>query len=286
MLPGRIKGHVRATVRNTITSGRRMGFFPTRRFALICHQRSGSNMLTSILNQHPDVIMRGQILKDDPDYQAQLQEMGMVPFTGKLFDDGIEARRQFDRLQEQAGEREDRNARETVESFYHSQGFDSHRSVIGIKFHGGTLYRDEIEAIFLGTTPYDIILLHRENLLAAGISWYQARVLDQWVSKSEKIEKPTIEIDIPLLLEFVERTRDDIAEWKGMLEKHRHPYLELTYEQITSPDFSYDTIWNHLDVRSIEQPKPKTYKLLKDYQHISNIDAIREAFAGRELGAV
>ncbi|MGB3800283.1 MAG: hypothetical protein WA952_10755, partial [Lewinella sp.] len=85
MLPGRIKGHVRATVRSTITSGRKMGLFPTRRFALICHQRSGSNMLTSILNQHPEVIMRGQILKDDPEYQAQLQEMGMVPFTGNLF---------------------------------------------------------------------------------------------------------------------------------------------------------------------------------------------------------
>ena len=263
-----------------------MGLFPTRRFALICHQRSGSNMLTSILNQHPEVIMRGQILKDDPDYQAQLREMGMVPFTGKLFDDGIEARRRFDRLQDRPAEREARNAAETVESFYHSQGFDSHRSVIGIKFHGGTLYRDEIEQIFLADTPYDIILLHRDNLLAAGISWYQARKLDQWVSKSDKIEKPAIEIEIPLLREFVLRTRDDIAEWKRMLDKHRHPYLELTYEQITSPDFSYDTIWNHLRVRSIPQPAPKTYKLLKDYRHISNIEAIRAAFAGEGLGEV
>ncbi|MGB3799897.1 MAG: hypothetical protein WA952_08760, partial [Lewinella sp.] len=196
------------------------------------------------------------------------------------------ARRQFDRQQDHPADREPRNAAETVESFYHTQGFDSHRSVIGIKFHGGTLYRDEIEGIFLGETPYDIILLHRRNLLAAGISWYQARVLDQWVSKSEKIEKPTIEIDIPLLREFVLRTREDIADWKQMLQKHQHPYLELTYEHITSPAFSYDTIWNHLNVRSIEQPKPKTYKLLKDYKHISNIEAIREAFAGEDLGQV
>ncbi len=287
MIPGRVKGHVRTTLRNTITSGRKLGFFPTRRFALICHQRSGSNMLTSVFNQHPEVIMRGQILRDDLEYQRQLQDMGMLPFTGQLFDDSIEGRQRFDALQEQPGEREPRNTAAVIESFYRSQGYDSHRSMIGIKFHGGTMYRDEIEEIFMGDDPYyTILLLHRENLLAAGISWYQARVLDQWVSKSPDIKKPAIEIDIPTLRDFVLRTRDDVAEWKALLAKHQHPYLELTYEQITAPDFSYDPIWQQLGVESIPTPKPKTYKLLKDYSHISNIAAIRAEFAGMGLGEV
>lgn len=243
-------------------------------------------MMCSILNQHPDVIIRGQILKDDPEYQRELQAMGMLPFTGKLFDDEVDSRRQFDRLETAVGEREPRNAGPVIESFYRGQSLDSHRSVVGFKFHGGTLYRDEIEEILLGEQPYTLMMLHRSNLLAAGISWYQARQLNQWVSRSSEVRKPPITIDVELLKEFVYRTRDDVEGWKKLLRQHNHPFLELTYEQITDATFSYEFVWHYLGVNPIPTPKPKTHKLIKDYSHIQNLEEIRRAFAGQGLGEV
>ena len=268
--------------------GRRVGIVKApSRFALLCHQRSGSNMLTSILNQHPQVIMRGQIFKDDPAYQLELRGIGMVPFTGQLFDDELASRQRFDELQESPAAREPRNTAATVESFYRGQGIHSTARTVGIKFHGGTLYDDEIEQVFLGDTPYRILLLHRQNLVAAGISWYQSRELNQWVARSgDRIQTPDLYINLPTLKDFVYRTRDDIANWKALLARHEQPYLELTYEQITSPEFNYEFVWYYLGVKVIPTPKPKTRKLIKDYSHIQNIDEIRAVFAGQDLGEV
>lgn len=242
--------------------------------------------MTSILNQHPDVILRGQIFKDDPDYQRQLQEeVGMLPFTGQLFDDEIESRQRFDRLQDDPAGREPRNAAAVAESFYRGQALRTTARQVGIKFHGGTLYDDEVRDIFLGQQPYDFIVLHRENLLAAGISWYQARTLNQWVKRpGDSDARPPLTVDIGALTGFVERTHQDVADWRRMLAEYGKPYLELTYEQITGPDFDYALVWDHLGVRHIPTPPPKSLKIIKSYDHITNLAEVRAAFAGRGFG--
>lgn len=282
-----IKRKVKTLLSRTKRAIRTTGLSSADRFVLLCHQRSGSNMMTSVLNQHPQVIMRGQLYKDDPDYQRELQTIGTVPFIGRHFDDEIEERLRFDRLQADKAAREPRNAREVAESFYKGQSASTTARTVGIKFHGGTLYDDEVEDIFFDNIPYDFILLRRENLVAAGISWCQARALNQWVAREPgDVKKPKMTIDIEELKGFVYRTKDDIDQWKQMLSKHGKDYLELTYEQITDPNFDYDLIWKHLGVKNISRPGEKTLKLIKDYEHLTNLEEIRSEFKGKGVGMI
>lgn len=266
-----------------------MGLIPYRRFALFCHQRSGSNMLTSILNQHPEVVMRGQIFKDDPEYQHELQTtLGMLPLRGQAFDDSMENRRRFDRLEKHPEEREARNFVAAGKSFYEGQARTTLAKTIGIKFHGGTLYEDEIEALFFDTdTEYEFVLLHRENLLEAGISWFQARELNLWVSRgNEKVKPPSLHVDVDLVEEFVTNTHADLEHWKELFSRHGRSYLELSYEQITDPSFDYGILWDHLRVSHIPTPRPKTNKIIKSFDHLENLEEVRERFRGRNFGMI
>ena len=244
--------------------------------------------MTSIFNQHPQVIMRGQIFKDDPAYRAQLEAIGTAPFTGQLFDDAIDTRKRFDRLEEQPGQREARNAAEVVETFYHSQEVHTYdRKAVGIKLHGGTLFTDELEAAFFGKQPYTFMVLHRENLLAASISWYQARANNAWVARTaEEVKRAPTEMDIDQLIWFAEENRRDVQLWKDLLAKYGKDYLELTYEQVTAPNYSYDDIWDYLGVDNFPTPPPKTKKLIKKYDHIANLEDIRAAFKELNFGMV
>ena len=245
-------------------------------------------MLTSVLNQHPEVIMRGQIFKDDPDYRHELQTtLGMLPLEGNAFDDRMESRRRFAHLEAHPAERETRNFVAAGESFYVGQAQNTTSKTIGIKFHGATLFEDEIEELFFSNTPYDLIVLHRKNLLAAGISWYQAREINQWVSRpGDTIERPPLHVDVELLREYIEQLRSDLRQWRALFAKHGKSYLELSYEQLTAPDFDYDLIWDHLHVKRIAPPPPRTRKIIKSYHHLENLAEIRETFRDLDVGMI
>ncbi len=273
--------------RKVLRGGRKLGLYPARRFVLLCHQRSGSNMLTSIMNQHPQVIMRGQLFKDDPDYRKSLAKIGTASFQGSLFDDKIESRERFDRLEEDPAGREARNTEEVITSFYSGQERHSMAKSVGIKLHGGTLYRDELSQLLIQGNRYHFLLLHRENLLEAAISWYQARTLNRWVDKSDKKKAlEPIAMEVTQLDWFVTRTQQDVALWKELLEANKRDYLELTYERITAPGYDYGPIWEKLGVPPVSNPAPKTNKLIKKYDHITNLEEIRTHFRGRQVGMV
>lgn len=245
-------------------------------------------MLTSVMNQHPEVIMRGQIFKDDPAYQRELESIGKLPFEGRLFDDGVDSRERFDSLRDRPAEREKRNAALVADSFFMAQQLHTLRAkAVGIKLHGGTLYPDEIEDAFLGGMDYRFIILRRENLLAAAISWYQARTTERWVARpGEKVTRLPIKMDLSALQWFVDKTRADVEDWRRLLTEHGRDYLELTYEDITAPGYDYAEIWEHLGVSFVAPPPPKTLKLIKQYDHITNLDAVRAHFADQHVGTL
>lgn len=258
----------------------------TQRFVIMCHQRSGSNMFTSMLAQHPEVKFYGQLFKDDPIYRQKIERMGIMPFSGTLFDDEMESRNRFDYLEDHPTERETRNTAEFVEDCF--QKFDQHTqgTCIGVKFHGGTLFREEIESVFLDG-DYKVILLRRENLLVAAISWYQARELDQWRRDAkDKVAKPSMKMDIDTLAWFINNTRQDIALWKNLVQAHEVNYLELSYEEMTQTSFSLGKVWRYLEVKNIPSIRPKTKKLIKKYDHIINLDQIRKELASNENGYI
>ena len=265
-------------------AGKASGLLPSRRFILLCHQRSGSNMFASMLDRHPAVRVYGQLYKDDPNFQSLIHRMGVPPFSGQLFDDQRASRERFDYLEDHPTEREYRNVRPFTETFF--RRFDRHTPAtrLGIKFHGGTLYRDEIRSIFFNG-EYQVILQYRQNFLAAAVSWYQARELNQWMRRTgDTVEKQSLSMDVDTLGWFVNNIKRDIAQWKEMLQEQGIGYLELTYEEITDATFSFSPVWNFLDVKDIGTPLSDTRKLIKSYDHITNLEEVREALASEENG--
>ncbi len=265
-------------------AAQKLGVVRAEKFAILCHQRSGSNMFCSMLTQHPQVDFFGQLFKDDPDFQNKIKSLGIPLYQGKPFDDGIESRERFDHLEHHPKKREPRNIATFVNQFYKKWEERTFAKRLGVKFHGGTLYRDEIEAAFL-RNDFKIIVLHRENLLAAAVSWYQARELDQWRrDKTEKVKKTEMEMDIDQLRWFMENTKSDLKLWRQLLAQNHREFLELTYEEITSDAFNFDKVWQFLDVKPIPDPRPKTKKLIKNYDHIINLSEIKEKLQSDENG--
>ena len=128
-----------------------------QRVVLICLQRSGSNMFTSILNQHKRINFIGQIFKDNQAFQQSLIKKGAIPFKGKLFGDDLAYRKAFYQLEKEKHLRETRNATNFVESVFNAFEKEHPQYLHMIKFHGGTLYADEIRNIFLNE-KYKIIV--------------------------------------------------------------------------------------------------------------------------------
>lgn len=261
-----------------------LGYHPPEKFVIICHQRSGSNMLASMLDKHSEIQFLGQLFKSDNSWQKFLKQKNVIPFKGQLFDDQPETRDRFDYLQSKPQEREHRNTGEFITEYFAKREKEEKGKLVGIKFHGGTLYNDEIKDLIL-EKDYKVILLYRENLLASAISWYRARALDQWTSKSSSdIKKTSLIMDIDQLEWFIEKTREDIILWKKLLQNKYH--LELTYEEITNIEFRFSRLWEFFEIKDIGRPIPKTKKLIKSYEDIQNIEEIRSHFKDKNVGIV
>lgn len=188
-------------------------FKKKEKFFIMCHQRSGSNMFTSQLNGHPDVSHFGQLFKGKGDVIGKLKNMGVVEFEGVSFVDDNDERTRFDQLEKHPEKREKRNTKEFIDSFYKNYGKFAKTSRVGMKFHGGTMYQDEIEDILLND-DYKVIILYRENLVKAAISWYQARDTNKWVQVGQE-NKDAAEVvenfDVEEMEFFINNVKRDIA---------------------------------------------------------------------------
>lgn len=246
-----------------------------KKFLLLCHQRSGSNMLSKMLNQHPNVELYGQLFKDDMAFQKRTEQLSRIPFEGPYFDDQIDKREQFDQLERYPDQQPTRNTATFVNQFFEALNRQRLARHLGIKIHGGTLYAPELRRIFL-QGDYRILILHRKDRLAAAISWYQARELNQWMrTTDQKVQQPTMKMDIPTLAWFMKRIEADVQLWHRLVQEENQAFLPLTYEEITADDFDFTKIWTFLGAKNIGNPTSSTKKLIKDYSHIENIEAIR-----------
>ena len=91
-------------------------------------------------------------------------------------------------------------------------------------------------------------------------------------------------MDVDTLAWFVDNSKRDIAQWKEMLHARGVGYLELTYEEITDAAFRFGRVWDFLQVKDIGAPASDTRKLIKSYDHITNLEEIQEALASEENG--
>ena len=266
-------------------NGKRFGLYPKDRFALICHQRSGSNMLGSIIGNHPDVVYYGQLYKDTPDHRKRLDALAGMKLPIEPLGNSMEQRDRF--YQADGPQTPDRGAGKYTEQFFERAHARRPERYVGIKFHGATLYESEIRDLYMGGRS-KVILLHRKNLLAAAISWYQAREIDQWRrNKDEKVEQPTLRMEVERLQWFMDNTRRDVALWQHLIQDTGTKALELTYEDVSDDPVRYGRqVFDYLGLRSLPDARPQTKKLIKTYDHIENIEQIRRTLANSTNGIV
>lgn len=247
-------------------------------------------MLMDVVGHHPQVHYYGQLYKEEPSHRARLDGLAGVRLRGNTFDDSLVGRTAFETAERDPAQRSsERNFVEFTQGFYRRATRANRGGWIGGKLHGGTLHEDELAELFLGPTEYRVIVLHRQNLLAAAISWYQARELNQWRRNADQsVTTPALTMDIATLGWFIDNTRRDVRLWQQLCVRHGVRPLVLTYETAAADPFATASqIWRFLDLPVPTDPiRPGTKKLIKSYNHITNIGQIRSELAGPTNGYV
>lgn len=275
-------------LRNKAKIATKLLIYPSspKRIFMICFQRSGSNMLTSVLNKHPNINVIGQIFKDEDKFQQQLRQMKIPSFTGKLFNDNLNERNEFYRLENNRELRDNRNTFDYIDSIYKAYNRKTVANNQIIKLHGGTLFKDELK-ILMCDKRNKFILLTRRNLIQNAISWYVARLQNEWmISNDKKYTKNSIHIDVEILRQYIFNLKYDEALWCNLISTYNPISLKLKYEDIIDVDFDWNKIWRFLDLSPIDNTKPSTSKIHNSYDHITNLDQVKQSLESEENGYI
>jgi len=245
-------------------------------------------MLTGLLNQHPDIKSYGQIFKDNDTVREDMKRMGVNPYNGLMFDGTIEQRQLFDRLEASPKKRAaEEDPSIYVENFFRVYERLMNCKYVGAKIHGGSIFIEKLTEV-LRTRKYRVILLHRENLLRAAVSWYVAKTTDHWVARKEG-QRQKLDLEIPLshLEWFIENSRRDVRQWEAILKNNNIDYMDLTYECLCESDGIVD-VFRFFGCNETYDLKSITYKLIDDsrYKEIRNYHDIKDALESSVNGCL
>ncbi|WP_444897735.1 Stf0 family sulfotransferase [Microbulbifer sp. EKSA008] len=219
-----------------------------RRFIVLTRSRTGSNLLISLLNSHPQIEADGEIFSklNGKNYKTVLskafpkQPLNIKAKGFKIF-------------------------------YYHPQ--DDHSCGIWEKLKS--------------MNDLHVIHLKRENILRTLISRKVAGVQDVWAIKSDQASStPSKEVSVSftedeLRAEF-KRTRD--WEENGENNFKNHPLLSITYEElVNNRSGTFRKITEFLDVQHIEPKtrlKKQNTKTLRE--SIKNYDELKSEFSKTE----
>ena len=207
------------------------------RFVLLCHQRSGSNALGSLLGQTEGVRLYGQLFNGSREYaRYHRADLGLPPFRAhpralRHFGPRPRLRHRWDALARWGPTATDLSAH--LGAFWDRFAQDGDRAV-GFKLHDFQLTDADL-ARLLAEHVDRVLLLHRENLLRAAVSWAVALRTDVWVRKEATASRPPLTLDPDEVAWFVSKTRREVARWREMAAEAGTPTLELTYERDVAP---------------------------------------------------
>jgi LPS sulfotransferase NodH len=237
------------------------------KFLVTCPARTGSTMLMTLLQSHPDVCAHGEVLAP----------------TGPLEIYGINYR--LDPPIEQAlRAARDRDAVRFLREFIWEPG---HRVVAGFKGKYEELLRPEYHSVLEHVTwaPDEILVIHlwRENLLERFVSQYLAvKVYGRYNLRSadQRPAEPTLRLSADECRADFERTERRRDQFRHRLAKHR--VLELTYEDLVEGrDDVLTRVQEFLGVgeRALESPLVKM-RTRTARETIENFDELATAFGG------
>jgi len=218
-----------------------------RRFIVLTRSRTGSNLLVSFLNSHPNIYAESEIFSwlHGRDHREVLAET----FANQPFFIKAKGFKIF---------------------YYHPQDDDS-----------GALWQD-----LLAMPDLHVIHLKRRNILRTLVSRKIAIMADLWTARSSSEvrapKKAPVTFSMEELREGFEQTR--AWEAQGDARFRDHPLLQLTYEDLTTePNQAFEDVAAFLGVvykpprTALRKQNPESLRKL-----IGNFDELKAGFQGTE----
>lgn len=235
-------------------------------FVVVCAPRTGSNLLVSLLNSHPDVMIGGEVFN-----QRSIEEDKILWPDPEVKTDPhlLELRRSdpvafLERLLTMAGER-------------HSP------AALGFKYLYWDAHQHAAVTEHLREQQHIKILhLKRRNRLERMLSAARSRASGVWVASTKSTKpsrQPAIELAFEKCQRDFERTENDEVKADAMFASH--DVFQLTYEDLVADTRTKcDEIERWLGVRKAklasEHKKLRTTTLRES---IANYDELKERFA-------
>lgn len=257
------------------------------RFALLCHQRSGSNALAGMLEREETVDLYGQLFNPFLEYGWRNVRHGFGRYRPHPEPHAHFGRRPLARYRIERAATSlfpcERDLGAFMARFYERRSAPS-LAALGFKLHDYQLVHADL-AELVGEHVDGTVMLWRRNRLKAAVSWAYAVKTDVWSRNRGAIrQKPAIALDIQEIAWFIEKTRREVENWRAILGRSGAPFVELTYEDHVRPR-ELAGLYAFLGLRYRGAPEFSTQKLADArYAHVINAKAIERALGSSEHG--
>lgn len=244
-----------------------------KKFIVLSHPRSGSSYLCAglsgvcegILCSHKQIACFDELFNTTPKTIEILKSLGMSPFPRQKDTICYRLRQSFKR-------QKDKKYQQFLQEFFSKVGTISNKKNIGFKLFAKQLPKHDI--LNLITNPdYKIILLRRQNMLQAAISYEIAKMTGQWNLIDAK--DFAIKANITRLKHFIKDNKESIRIFRKHLHKNNKKFLEIHYEQLYTLD-TVNKIFKFLGVKEYKNYEFQNSKLnnAQRYHMISNAEEI------------
>ncbi len=237
---------------------------PTTRFILLSMGRTGTTLLWTALEQHPDVLMYGEVFHTD--VKVRYDHFPNGPGIFSAYKDGHDAREYLER--EVFGEHLDRPAvAQGCKIFY-----EHARNDVQAKRAWEYLIADE---------DVRVIHLTRDNLLDCFVSLTVARKTGEWVLFREGAPTTIKPFAVsPDSCEVYFDNMECLRTWANRAFA-KHPLLHLEYERDLTANFerTMSRTCEFLGVRQFDfQMYTRRQRLVPTIEQLTNYDELREYF--------
>ncbi len=236
---------------------------PVSRFVLLCTPRTGSNLLCTLLDSHPDILCHHEIFNPSGIFYA-------LHLRDKGFSLGSMEERQNDPL-------------EFMQRIWKYRFGCTH---IGFKLNRHQ--NPQVLHTVLEDRQIRKVILKRRNRVKAFVSWLVAESVNQWeVYRDEDLVKnrPRVEVDVPALLDNISYCKNYYSEVQEALETSGQACFSLYYEDLFNISeqqrllefLEVDSRGIELTFRSVKQNPDNLREI------VSNYSELESALRGSEL---
>ncbi len=221
-------------------------------FVVLSHPRSGTSYFCNgILSGHEEIVCFDEIFNKTEVTKRQLQKIGMQPFN--FF-------RHFSR----------RNFLNEV----FLKSFEKYKTPnIGFKLFPRQVSKAYLEKVILNNK---VILLKRENVSQAAVSYFIAQKTGQWDFNSKK-QIENLKVPFEYIDKFYSSYYKEINDCEKYLENRKVPFLKISYESLFTQEtlilvreFLYLNKEFSFNFRKIKVNSPSRYQILENFSVLNN----------------